>query len=68
MLEEISGNHLIQTPFKAGPASKLGIDAMVNQAAQRQIQITFFEIPPLILTTSSADNTQLPPRLWPFQL
>lgn len=68
MLEEISGNNLIQSPVKAGPASKLGIDVMVNQAAQRQIQITFFEIPQPILTTNSVDNTQLSPRLWPFQL
>lgn len=64
-LERTSGDHLIQAPFKPGPTSKLGPDAMVNQAVQGQMQVNFLEIPWCIFTISSADNTraQLPPSL-----
>lgn len=58
-LERTSGDHLIQDPFKPGPASKSGPDAVVNQAAQGRIQNNFPEIPwSIIFTISSVDKTK----------
>lgn len=58
-LERTSGDYLIQDPFKPGPTSKLGPDAVVNQAAQGRIQINFPEIPwSIVFTISSVDKTK----------